>query len=62
MVKLHGKKEYGHLTMMGNPSDDCINPYKWIQMVVFFRRRNVTHKHSEQHDSSNKWIQITNGG
>ena len=36
MVKLHGKKEYGHLTMMGNPSDDCINPYKWIQMVVFF--------------------------
>ena len=33
-TKLHGKKWYGHLTMMGNPSDDCINPYKWIQMVV----------------------------
>ena len=30
----HGKKGYGHVTMMGNPSDDCINPYKWIQMVV----------------------------
>ena len=25
---------YGHLTMMGNPSDDCRYPYEWIQMVV----------------------------
>ena len=25
----HGKKGYGHLTMMRNPSDDCTNPYKW---------------------------------
>ena len=27
------EKGYGHLTMMGNPSDDCINPCKWIQVT-----------------------------